>query len=136
MRAAVEAIVPAVGGSPGAADLGVHEHVLDSLERFVAGFGDLLVTLLDAYAGDVRAGAAFTELDVAERQRVLRAMSMEASGDMADVVEGLLVFTYGGMYSEWTGYDRATRTLTRPRAWDDVGFAGPVRGHPVYRGDV
>lgn len=135
IRAAVEAIVPAAGGRPGGAELKVHLHVVEALDRFLPGFVDLAGTLLDAYAVDVRPGASFVELTLEERAQVLRAMSLEDSADMRDVVDGLLVFTYGGMYSEWTGYDRGSRDLQMPRAWEAVGFAGPSDGHPHYRGE-
>jgi len=133
IRAAVDAIVPSVDGEPGAAELRVHEHVVESIELFLPGFVELLATLLNAYAPDVRPGAAFSVLTVEERQRVLRSMSNEENADMQDVVDGLMVFTYGGFYSEWTGRDRATGEVIPPRAWRDVGFHGAVLGHPVYR---
>src|SRR6185437_14468584 len=89
VRAAVEAIVPPVDGFPGAAETGVERHVVHSLELFVPGFAQLLVTLLDAYAVDVRAGVTFTELTVEERGRVLRLMSAEDSPDLQDIVDAL-----------------------------------------------
>jgi hypothetical protein len=136
IRAAVEAIVPATGDRAGGADLRVHVHVVDALDRFLPGFVDLAATLLDAYAADVRAGASFAELTLPERNEVLRAMSLEDGADMRDIIDGLLAFTYGGMYSEWTGYDRATRTLQPPRTWEALGFHGPSDGHSDYRTDV
>jgi hypothetical protein len=136
IRAAVEAIVPAVDGRPGAVDLGVERHVAQSLEGYVPGFADLLGTLLDAYATDVRAGTAFVDLTLDERGQVLRLMSAEDSGDLRDLVDALLVFTYGGMYSEWTGFDPATGALEPPAVWADMGFAGPVAGHADYRKDA
>jgi hypothetical protein len=51
-------------------------------------------------------------------------------------VDALLVFTYGGMHSEWTGYDRARGALRAPAVWADMGYGGPARGHPVYREDA
>jgi hypothetical protein len=135
VRAAVEAIVPTTDDRPGGAELQVHRHVVEALDRFLPGFVDLAGTLLDAYATDVRPGARFTELTPDERTEVLRAMSLEENADMADVVDGLLLFTYGGMYSEWSGYDRRTRQLAPPQAWDRMGFAGPSDGHPRYRDD-
>lgn len=135
IRAAVEAIVPSVDGRPGAADLGVERHVARSLEGYLPGFADLLGTLLDAYATDVRAGTAFVELTLDERTAVLRLMCAEESSDLRDLVDALLVFTYGGMYSEWTGFDPATGGLTPPAVWADMGYAGPVDGHPDYRAE-
>ncbi len=135
VRAAVEAIVPSVDGWPGAAELGVERHVVDSIEQFLPGFVDLLATLLDAYAADVRAGVGFAGLDLNERREVFRAMSTEDSADMRDIIDGLLVFTYGGMYSEWTSYDRGTGRLERPAAWDRLGYGGPSDGNPEYRQD-
>lgn len=133
IRAAVDAIVPRTGDRPGAAELGVHVHVVDALDRFLPGFVDLAATLLDAYAVDVREGASFIELTLEERTQVLRAMSLEESADLRDIIEGLLAFTYGGMYSEWTGYDRDTGELRPPAAWKAMGFVGPSDGHPGYR---
>jgi hypothetical protein len=133
IRAAVEAIVPSVDGRPGAADLGVERHVVRSVEGFLPGFVDLLTTLLDAYAPDVRPGARFAELDQDERRRVLRIMSEEDAPDLQDCIDGLLIFAYGGMYSEWTGYDRATGRLAWPEAWSDIGHLGPSDGHRSYR---
>ncbi len=133
IEAAVETIFPSVDGRPGAAELGVQRHVAHSMELFLPGFADLLATLLDAYASDVHPGASFTELDLGERGEVLRLMCSEESDDLRDVVDALFVFVYGGMYSEWTGYDRESRTLTPPLVWQDLGFRGPSRGHPDYR---
>jgi hypothetical protein len=133
VRAAVQTILPAVDGRPGAVDLGVERHVAHSIDTFVPGFVDLLGSLLDAFAADIRPGVAFAELTVDERTRVLRLMCEEEGGDLRDIVDALLVFTYGGMYSEWTGFDPKTRVLRPPAAWDDMGFAGPVAGHPDYR---
>lgn len=135
VRAAVETIVPPTGDRAGGGDLPVHVHVVDALDRFLPGFVDLAATLLDAYAVDVRAGASFTDLTPEERTEVLRAMSLEDGADMRDIIDGLLVFTYGGMYSEWTGYDRETRTLHPPRAWEALGYHGRSDGHPDYRTD-
>jgi len=104
-----------------------------SLELFVPGFADLLATLLEAYAADVRSGVAFAHLSPDERRQVLRTMAKEESPDMRDVIDGLFVLTYGGMYSEWTGYDRATGRLSPPRAWARLGFGGPSEGHAGYR---
>ena len=133
IRAAVDAIIPSMDGRPGAAELDVSRHVAESIELYLPGFVDLLVTLLDAFAVDVRAGAAFVELTHEERGEVLRVMSKEESPDMQDIVDGLQVFTYGGFYSEWTGYERQARSLNPPRAWDDMGYLGPSLGHPEYR---
>jgi hypothetical protein len=133
VRAAVQAIIPATGDRPGGAELGVHMHVVEALDRFLPGFVDLAATLLDAYAVDVRTGASFTDLTPEERTTVLRAMSHEENADMRDIIEGLLAFTYGGMYSEWTGYDRETGELRPPDAWDAMGFHGPSDGHRSYR---
>jgi hypothetical protein len=133
ISAAVEAIVPSVEGRPGGAELGVAKHVAEAIELYLPGFVDLLVTLLDAYARDVRSDAMFADLSPDERREVLREMSKEESPDMQDIVDGLLVFTYGGFYSEWSGYDRQTRMLDPPAAWSDMGYHGPSLGVPDYR---
>lgn len=136
IRAAVEAIIPRTGDRPGGAELRVHAHVAEALDRFLPGFVDLAATLLDAYAVDVREGASFTDLTLEERTEVLRAMSLEENADMRDIIEGLLAFSYGGMYSEWTGYDRDAGELRAPAAWEAMGFHGPSSGHPVFRENV
>ena len=93
----------------------------------------LSVRCKHGYATDVRPGATIQDLSLDERREVARLMSREESEDVQDMVDALLLFTFGGMYSEWTGYDRATKTLTRPAVWDDMGFHGPVDGHPDHR---
>jgi len=126
LRAAVEAIVP------GSAELRVHEHVAHAVELATPGFVDLIAILLDAFATDVRAGATFAELSLPERGEVLRLMSNGETQDLRDAVDALLVFTYGGMYSEWTGYDRGTGTLTPPDVWATLGYHGPADGVADY----
>ena len=133
LRAAVEAIVPALAGRPGGAELGVEQHVSQALEKTVPGFADLIAILLDAFAGDVRPGATFVQLTLEERGEVLRLMTNGETQDLRDAVDAVLVFTYGGMYSEWTGYRRATRELRPPDVWQRVGYHGPVAGVPDYR---
>jgi hypothetical protein len=133
IRAAVDAIVPAVDGRPGAVEMGVDRHVADLIDLAFPGFVDLVAILLDAYASDVRPGASFVALTLDERGEVFRQLSSEPAQDARDVIDALLVFTYGGVYSEWTGLDRATGRLRPPDAWRQVGYPGPVAGHPAYR---
>jgi len=127
LAAAVEAIVP------GSAELRVHEHVAHAVELATPGFVDLIAILLDAFATDVRAGAAFAELSLAERGEVLRLMTNGETQDLRDAVDALLVFTYGGWYSEWIGFDRGTGTLMPPDVWATLGYHGPVDGVADYR---
>jgi hypothetical protein len=127
LRAAVEAIVP------GSVELRVHDHVAYAVELATPGFVDLIAILLDAFATDVRADASFIELSLAERGEVLRLMTNGQTQDLRDAVDALLVFTYGGMYSEWTGYDRATSTLAPPAVWATLDYHGPVDGIAAYR---
>lgn len=135
-RAAVEAIVPSVDGRPGALEIHADEHVSAMIDQYVPGFADLIAVLLDSYAGDVRSGATFAELSPAERGSVFRLMVAEDAQDVRDMVDALFVFTYGAVYSEWSAYDRATRTLGRPPAWDDLSFPGPALGYADYREGV
>lgn len=132
IRSAVETILPASADRPAAADLDVHRHVVDLIEMALPGFVDLIAALLNAYAG----GAPFSGLTADERSAVLRAMCTDESQDVRDAVDALLVFTYGGMHSEWTGYDRASGNLRAPAVWAEMGYGGPVRGHPDYREDA
>lgn len=135
IRAAVATIAPAVDGRPGALDLGVDRHVCDLMEQSLEGAVDLVATLIDAYAADVRPGARFAELDDEERTAVLRAMSSDESQDVREAVDTILVFALGGLYSEWSGYDRATGRLQPPATWERMGFH-PAAGHPEYRRDA
>jgi hypothetical protein len=135
VEAVVDTIAPDVPEGPGGVALGVHRHVSESIEAALPGFVDMLAMLLDGYASEARPGASFADLDPEERGAVLRAMGREDSQDMKELVGALFLFTYGGMYSEWTGYDRATRDLEPPQVWRELGFRGPVRGNPEYRAD-
>jgi hypothetical protein len=136
IRAAVETIVPPTDGSPGGADLGVEHHVVQQLDLLTPGLPDLIGALLDAYAADIRPEATFAELDLEERGRVIRAMGEEEAQDIREAVGALFIFTLGGVYSEWSGHDRTRGRLDAPRSWSDVGYPGPVLGHPVYRRDA
>ena len=128
LRAAIEAIAPPVDGQPGAVETGVEHHVVKQIEMYLPGFTEMLATLLDAYAMDVRAGAAFTELTPEERGEVFRLMASEESQDLREAIDAVFVFTLGGVYSE-----SGTPAGERPAAWDRVGYAGPSFGHPDYR---
>jgi hypothetical protein len=136
IRAAVKTIVPPTDGSPGGADLGVERHVVEQLEKLTPGLPDLIGALLDAYAADVRPDASFVQLELEERGRVIRAMGEEEAQDVREAVSAIFVFTLGGTYSEWSGYDRTTGRLDPPASWTDIGYPGPVLGHPVYREDA
>ena len=136
LEALVDTLAPQTDAGPGGAALGVHRHVADSIDAALPGFLDMLVMLLDAYAAEVRAGAAFADLEPEERDRTLRAMAVEESQDMREIVGALFLFTYGGMYSEWSGYDRATGRLDPPWTWSRIEYRGPVRGNPAYRGEA
>jgi gluconate 2-dehydrogenase subunit 3-like protein len=136
LRAAVDMVVPRTDMMPGALDARADEHIATLLEQNLPGSLDMLAALLNAYAGEVRSDTPFVELSPDERSAVFRAMSTDESQDIRDVVDALLVFTFGGTYSEWSGYDRATGDLTAPAAWAAAGFPGPVHGHPDYRGNA
>jgi hypothetical protein len=136
IRAVVDTIVPATDGRPGAADLGVERHVVEELEGALEGSVDFLATLLNAYAASVRDGSTFVDLSREERSRVIHEMSSDPSPDIHEAIDSILIFTLGGMYSEWTGYDRTTGELKSPDVWRDMGFRGPKRGVPGYRKDV
>jgi len=136
LRAAVDTVVPRTEMMPGALDARADEHIATLLEQNLPGSLDMLAALLNAYAMEVRAGASFAELSIEERGKVFRAMSTDESQDIRDVVDALLVFTFGGTYSEWSGYDRATGDLKAPPSWAAAGFHGPSHGHPNYRGDA
>ncbi len=128
LRAAIEAIAPPVDGRPGGLESGAEAHVVEQVELYLPGFTDMLAALLEAYAGDVRPGASFTELTPEERGEVFRIMGSEDSQDLREAVDAVFVFTLGAVYSE----SSAPRG-ERPAAWDRVGFAGPSDGHPDYR---
>ncbi len=136
LRAAVDTVVPRTDEMPGALDVRADEHIATLLEQNLPGSLDMLAALLNAYANDVRAGTPFAELSPDERSAVFRAMSTDESQEIRDVVDALLVFTFGGVYSEWSGYDRATGDLKAPPSWAAAGFHGPVHGHPDHRVDA
>jgi hypothetical protein len=127
LRAAIDVVAPPVDGQPGAVDLGVEHHVVKQLEMYLPGFTDMLAALLDAYAMDVRAGAAFAELTPEERGEVFRLMATEDSQDIREAIDAVFVFTLGGVYSE----SRA-KPGERGATWDRVGYSGPSFGHPNY----
>ena len=128
LRAAIEAVAPPVDGQPGAVESGVEHHVVEQIEMYLPGFTEMLATLLDAYAMDVRAGSPFAELSPEERGEVFRLMASEESQDIREAVDAIFVFTLGGVYSE-----SVAGAGERPAAWDRVGYAGPSLGHPDYR---
>ena len=136
IRAALDTLAPSIEEMPGALALGADGHLVELLEMGLPGISDMFAGLLDAYAGEVRARARFVDLDGAERDRVLRAMSTDDSQDIRDAVDALIVFGFGGTFSEWSGYDEATGALQAPATWAAVGFNGPVPGHPDYREGV
>src|SRR5690348_11646067 len=82
IRAAIEAIAPPVDGRPDAPLEGVERHVVHQFEMYLPGFTDMLAALLDAFAMDVRAGAAFAELSLEERGEVFRLMADEEAQDI------------------------------------------------------
>jgi hypothetical protein len=120
---------------PGAEDLGVDRHVVELVEQALPGFIDLIAALLNAYAAGVRAGSKFVELNDEERDAVFRQMSDDESQDIRDAIDALLLFTYGGMHSEWTGYDPSRHSLDPPAVWSDMGYHGPARAHFPYRAE-
>jgi hypothetical protein len=136
IRAAVDAMLPATDGRPGAVDLGVERHVVEQAEGAMQGSTDLMAALLNAYADGVRPGVRFAEMSSEDRVTVLRAMYADESQDIRDVVDTIQIFAIGGMYSEWATFDPTTRELQRPAIWDDVGYHGPVDGVAAYRVDV
>jgi hypothetical protein len=135
LRAAVETVAPPTEGMPGATELKSHEHVADMMEIGLPGITVMIAALLDAYAADVKPGTPFKDLSIEERGLVVRAMSSDESQDIRDAIDAVIVFGCGGMFSEWSGYDRASRALKVPATWAAVGFHGPVHGHPDYKKD-
>ena len=136
IRAAVDAMLPATDGRPGAVDLGVERHVVEQAEGAMEGSTDLMAALLNAYAEGVQPGIGFAALSREDRVTVLRLMYADEAQDIRDVVDTIQIFAIGGMYSEWATFDPATRSLERPKTWNDVGYHGPVDGVPEYRVDV
>ncbi|HVL90767.1 MAG TPA: gluconate 2-dehydrogenase subunit 3 family protein [Actinomycetota bacterium] len=132
IRAAVDAILPGDGTLPSGGSLGIERHVVDLADGYLTGFADMIAALLNAYATE-RGATAFADLDATGRIEVLRAMASEDVQDLRDAADAVFVFAYGGMYSEWAGYDRAAGTLQPPQAWQRTGYHGPSDGHPSYR---
>jgi hypothetical protein len=136
LRAAVETVAPATEGMPGATDVNSHEHVAEMLDIGLPGITVMIAALFDAYAADVKADTPFKDLSIEDRGRVVRAMSTDDSQDIRDAIDAIIVFGCGGLFSEWSGYDRASRALKAPATWAALGFHGPVHGHPNYREDA
>ena len=133
IRAAVEVILPPFEGRPGGVELRIHEHVVHAIEMALPGFVDLIAALLDATATELSPGSSFADLDPAGRIEAIRSLSSEETQDAREAADILLIFGFGGMYSEWSGYARETGSLERPAVWDEIGFHGPSPGHPEYR---
>ena len=136
IRAAVDTIVPPAEGMPGALAMGADRHVVDLIELTFPGFTDLIAALLNAYAMEVKEATPFAALSSDDRSTVLRNMSTDDSQDIRDAVDALILFSNGGSYSEWSGYDRATGKLDAPPTWSHAGFHGPSIGHADYRENV
>lgn len=135
IRAAVATIAPGSEGAPDGLALGADRHVVGLIEHALPGFVDLIAALLDAYARE-DGGDAFAALSHDGRGEVMKRMSSDEAGDVRDAVDAVILFTYGAIYSEWTGFDRARRTLAPPASWAAAGFPGPAYGHPEYRDDL
>lgn len=134
LRAAVEIAFPGGDGIPAGLDVGADRHIADALNSVLPGAVDLLAALLDASAGEQGGTEGFAALPPDGRAAVLRAMLREPVADVRELAESILMFGAGAIFSEWSGYDRATRTLTPPATWKAIGFAGPSLGHPEYEG--
>ncbi|MGH2829147.1 MAG: gluconate 2-dehydrogenase subunit 3 family protein [Actinomycetota bacterium] len=130
IRAAVEAILPGDGVLASAAEMDVQRHVAELAGQYLPGFPDVIAALLDAYGAD--RGGPFASLGPDDRREVLRVMASDEAQDVRDAADSLFAFALGGMYSEWTGYDRDAKTLRPPAAWERVGFPGPTTGRPGY----
>jgi hypothetical protein len=135
IRAAVQTIAPGSDATPDGLALDADRHVVLLIEQALPGFVDLVAALLDAYAREA-GGSAFVELDEAGRGDVLKVMSADEAGDVRDAADALLLFTYGAIYSEWSGFDPKRRRLAAPASWAACGFPGPAYGHPDYRDDL
>lgn len=131
IRAAVEAIAPSTDQQDGAAAIGVEDHVVALADQYLPGFADVIAALCNAYAYE-HAGEPFASLDLAARRQALRAMVAEESVDVRDAADALFAFTWGGLCSEWSGYDRERGRLTPPASWAVMGFHGPSIGHPDF----
>jgi len=130
LRAAVEVVLPAGDGIPSGIEVHAEEHIRDGLELSMGGASDLLAALLDGAATE-RGASDFVSLDEPGRLAVIRAMLSEEIADIRELAEAILVFGFGAVYSEWSGY--RTGTLEPPRVWKTIGFGGPALGYPRYR---
>ncbi|MFN2545012.1 MAG: gluconate 2-dehydrogenase subunit 3 family protein [Actinomycetota bacterium] len=135
IRAAVDVMLPATDDGPGGVALEADRHVAELAEGAMPGSVDLIAALLNAYAEAVRPGIGFAGLTREEREQVLKTMLADPSQDIRTAVDTIQVFALGATYSEWSGFDPASRSLTPPPTWAEVGYRGPVRGWPVYRED-
>lgn len=109
---------------PGSSAAGVHVHVAQLFDAAMEGYPVMVAGLLDAFAGDVRAGTSFASLSDRERGEVLEVMMADDSVDVRDVVDGLFIFTLGQNYSE-AHPDHAA-------IWERIGYHGPSEGVPDF----
>ena len=127
----VDVIAPSYEGLPAASTIGVHRHLVSCLEAAQPGLSQMVVLLLNMYARIERRDATFVSLSPQERDHVLRNLAEEDDEQIRDAVDAVLVFTYSGYFSEWSGFDPATGAVIRPAVWNRMGYRGPSLGHPV-----
>lgn len=133
LRAAVDTIVPSVDGAPAASELNAHHHLIEVLDKALPSGADLVASLLDVIAGQTTPETRFVDLDDKERGKVFDALAATGLQDLRDAVDAILIFTLDAVYSEWSGLDRSTGSLSPPKSWTRLGYHGPVLGVPKYR---
>ena len=129
LRALVDVVLPRHAGLEAASERGVHEHVAACLEAMQPGSVRMLILLLDIHARNVDSAARFADLGPEGRARVFSDLAVDDADEIRDAVDGVLLFTLGGYFSDWSGYDRASRRLDAPPVWRRVGYRGPSEHH-------
>jgi hypothetical protein len=129
LRALVDIVVPRHDGLESASERGVHEHVASCLEALQPGSVKMLLLLLNIHARNVDPATRFADLDPEARATVFADLAEDDAEEIRDAVDGVLVFTLGGYFSDWSGYDRASRRLDPPPVWRRLGYEGPSQEH-------
>lgn len=107
---------------PGSSKAGIDVKVAQLFDSAMQGYPLMVVSLLDAFADDVRKGVSFTDLTDDERGKVFNIMRADASADVRDVVDGLFLFGLGQNYSE--------AHPDHEQVWARIGYHGPSKGEP------
>jgi hypothetical protein len=130
LRALAEAVVP---GPPhdetlGAAEIEAERFIAHYLELVIPGLSEGVATMLDGLAAEAQPGAAFADLDLAQRASVLERLTQHEVADLRELGDLLLALAVASVYGEWSGQDEQGELFRTPLGWELTGWPGPVDG--------